>query len=876
MEPPLKVLLVEDAALDAALMLREIARSGLSCKSLCVATEAGFRAALKSFTPDVILSDFSMPGFDGLVALEIALQEAPDVPFLFVSGTIGEERAIESLKRGAADYVLKTNLARLPSAIKRALDQASERRARRRAEGELRKSIERFEAAARATNDAVRDWDLGTGKVWWNEGFERLFGYQQKMVEPDERSWTTRIHPDDVERVVATIDRAIDSGDSFWSDEYRFRRADGSDAYVFDRGYVLRDKAGRAQRMIGAMMDITERRNAEEKIARLSRIHSVLSGINSAIVRIREPHELLREATRIAVEHGGFALAWVGLVTADGKRLRPATWMGNDAECAATFKLSLLEQSALPARVLSDMQTLVCQDIERDPAAEFIRDAALSHGLRSLAALPLTVGGRAIGVFALCAAERGFFDREEMKLLSELIGDISFALEYIEKEEKLNYLAFHDALTGLANRTLFLDRLQQQVQGAKTDDRRVAVFVLDVESFHQINETFGRSAGDDLLKAMAESLIGVLRGADHAARLNADQFALAVSGMREAELAGVLEDKITGALNNAFFVMGEEIRIGIKTGAAIYPNDGNSAESLLANAETAVKKAKRTGERFLFYTRELNDRIAHKLSLENRLRRALAKDQFALFYQPKVSIANRELTGFEALLRWNDPEHGLRLPHEFIHALEETGLILEVGHWVIDRALDDQRSWREKGLTPPPVAVNVSALQLRRKSFAAELKSALAGEFSEALALELTESVIMENLEANTPKLRELREMGVTLAIDDFGTGYSSLSYITKLPIDVLKIDRSFISHVHADAQSRSVVSTVISLADALQLEVVAEGVELEAQANVLQLLHCGQMQGYLTSPALPFEDIEKLLAKGAFKSRNPKPLADP
>ena len=876
MEPQLKVLLVEDAALDAELMLREITRAGVACKSLLVATEAGFRAALKNFVPDVVLSDFSMPGFDGVTVLEIALREAPEVPFLFVSGTIGEERAIESLKRGAADYVLKTNLARLPLAIKRALDQASERRARRRAEAALHESIERFEAAARATNDAVFDWDLSTDKVWWNEGFESLFGYQRNSVEPDSRSWTNRIHPDDVERVVGGIHRVIDSRDSFWSDEYRFRRADGSDAYVFNRGYVLRDEAGRAQRMIGAMMDITERRNAEEKIARLSRIHSMLSGINSAIVRIREPHELLREATRIAVEHGGFALAWVGTVTADGKRLRPSAWMGNDAGCAATFKLSLLEHSALPARVLSEMQTLVCQDIERDAAAEFIRAAALSHDLRSLAVLPLSVGGRAVGVFALCAAERGFFDREEMKLLSELIGDISFALEYMKKEEKLNYLAFHDALTGLPNRTLFLDRLQQLVQGAKTNERRVAVFVLDVERFHQINETIGRLAGDDLLKAMAESLLGVLRGADHAARLNADQFALAVSGIREAELAGLLENRITAALNNAFFVMGEELRIGIKTGVAIFPNDGDNAESLLANAETALKKAKKTGERFLFYTRELNDRIAHKLSLENRLRRALARDQFALFYQPKVSIANRELTGFEALLRWNDPAHGLRLPHEFIHTLEETGLISGVGRWVIERALYDRQRWREKGLTPPPVAVNVSALQLRRKSFAVELKSALAGGLSEALALELTESAIMEDLEVNTPKLRELREMGVTLAIDDFGTGYSSLSYIAKLPIDVLKIDRSFVSHVHDDQQSRTIVSTVISLADALRLEVVAEGVELEAQANVLQLLHCGQMQGHLMSPALPFEDIEKLLAKGAFKSRNPKPLADP
>lgn len=865
----LKLLLLEDAVIDAELMLREIKQAGIECVTRRVETEPEFRDSLKSFAPDVILSDFSLPSFDGLTALEITMQERPDTPFLFVSGTIGEERAIESLKRGAADYVLKTNLARLPAAIQRAVAQAQERAARKRAEAELHVSIQRFENAARATNDAVWDWDLVFDRVWWNETFGRLFGYSAGWSGSAQEAWGSRIHQEDAPRVLDGIHKLIASGERYWNNEYRFRCKNGDVAYVLDRGYVIRDKGGRAVRVIGAMMDITERRAQQEKISRLSRIHSVLSGINSAIVRIRDRQELLREAVRIAVEHGEFALAWIGLITSGRKRIRPVAWMGADAECVAKLKLSLTEEDALPRRVVVERKTLVSQDVERDANLEFIRESALEKGLRSLAVLPLSVGSRVIGVLTLCAREQGFFDREELKLLSELVADISFALEYIEKEEKLDYLAFHDVLTGLPNRTLFLDRVQQQVQAARADERGVGVFVIDVERFHLINETFGRQAGDDLLKEMAESLTGILRGADHAARLSADQFALAVSGLHERELAALLEQKIVGALSNVIFVMGEEVRIGFKTGVAIFPNDGEAADELLANAETALKKAKKTGERFFFYTRELNERIAHKLNLENRLHRALAKNQFALFYQPKVNLATRELTGLEALLRWNDPAHGLRLPGDFIPALEETGLILEVGRWVIEQALSDQRRWRKKGLIPPPVAVNVSALQLRRKSFAAEFKSALAGSSSErALALELTETAIMEDLETNTPKLHELREMGIAIAIDDFGTGYSSLSYITKLPIDILKIDRSFIANVHRDLQSRTIVSTVISLADALQLEAVAEGVELEAQANVLQLLNCGQMQGNLASPPLPFEEIEKLLATGAFSPR--------
>ncbi len=867
MDRSLKILLVEDVATDAELMLREIKRAGIACTSRRVDAEPDFRTSLATFSPDIILSDFSLPTFDGQTALGIARRERPETPFVFVSGTIGEERAIESLKLGAADYVLKTNLARLPSAIHRALKQAEERTARQRAEVELKKSVERFETVARATNDVLWDWDILADSFWCNDAFEHLYGYPAGTSTPMSNSWILHVHPDDKARVMAGVHRTIASGQVYWSDEYRFRRHNGEEACVLDRAYLIRDAAGVAVRMIGAMMDITERRQQQEKITRLSRIHAVLSGINVAIVRIRDRQELLNEATRIAVDHGNFPMAWIGLVDFHGSGARPSAWMAASAAGVADMHLSLGQgdDASLADRVIADKKPWVCDDIEKDGVSSSVRISAAAGGYRSLAVLPLVVGERVLGVLALCAREAGFFDREELKLLYELVADISFALEYIEKEEKLTYLAYYDALTGLPNRTLFLDRLQQLVQGTQRDvagdEQRIAVFAIDVERFRLINQTFGRQTGDELLKRIAASLREVLQGNDHIARLGADDFALALSRVHEPDLISVLEEKIIGALDRGFVLNGEELHVGLKAGIALYPDDGLQSDVLLTNAETALKKAKEINEKYLFYTPQFNARIANKLNLETRLRKALDGNQFILFYQPKVDLVDRALTGFEALLRWQDPQLGLRFPAEYMALLEETGLIFEVGKWVIRQALADQQRWRRLGLSPPEVAVNVSALQLRKRDFVAELQAFLwAGEGAPNLSLEITESVVMENLTENVSKLRALREMGVRIAVDDFGTGYSSLSYIARLPVDVLKIDRSFITNMTTDRYSRTIVATVISLAEALDLKVVAEGVETEAQAMLLHSLKCDEMQGEITGMAMPSAEIEALL----------------
>jgi len=293
----------------------------------------------------------------------------------------------------------------------------------------------------------------------------------------------------------------------------------------------------------------------------------------------------------------------------------------------------------------------------------------------------------------------------------------------------------------------------------------------------------------------------------------------------------------------------------------MYPGDGDHAEALFANAEAALKKAKATGERYLFFAPAMTERIHENLSLENKLREALEKEEFVLHYQPKVDLENRGIVGVEALIRWQSPELGLVPPMKFIPLLEETGLILQVGSWALRRAAFDHRAWAERGLKPLRAAVNVSPIQLRQRDFVRDVEHAIKeGIAPVGIDLEITESLIMQDIRANIEKLILLRKLGVQVAIDDFGTGYSSLSYLARLPVETLKIDRSFVITMLEDPNTTTLVHTMITLAHSFQLKVVAEGVESDEQANMLRLLGCDQMQGYLFSKPLPVEALIALL----------------
>ena len=996
MDKEVKVLLIEDVATDAELELRELRKSGIVCVSRRVDNEKDLRRELLEFKPDVILSDYSLSGtFDGKRALVISQELAPNTPFIFVSGTIGEENAIESLKKGATDYVLKTNLLRLSNAVMRALDEAelrqlqkkSEREIkeqrtffrkvidldknlifardregryvlanqaraevygttpekligktdydfnphheevnrflrddqdvietgrekfipeaivtdasgevrwlqirkqpifsndgevvemvlssatditeRKRMEDDLRQSIERFETISKATNDAVWDWDLSTDNLWWNDSFKILFGYQENEIEPHIEFWVNRVHPDDRDDVKNGVYHVIEGSGQYWNDEYRFMRRDGSYAYVYDRGFVIRDSTGKGIRMIGAMMDMSDRHEQQLKIDRLNRIHEVLSGINSTIVRVHDRETLCHEACRIAVEQGKFVMVWIGLLDQATGEIRPAAIYGADQNFHKTARFSIDEKlpegQNLVSRALRENTVIVSNNVATTNGIKYRREL-LERGFQSFAILPLSVGGEAAGTFTLYSPEKDAFDEEEMKLLKEMAADVTFAMENIKRDQQLNYLAYYDVLTGLPNLDLFSDRLTQVLHSV-TENHIAGLLLLDLERFSYINDVYGRHVGDAALKGITARLRKVIPEQDHLARVGANCFAILLTEMNDpSAIAQFIEKKLSPVVSRPQKLEGKNIKISGKVGVAIAPADGTDAEIILKNAEVALKTAKQGSDRYVFYARDMNAQVAEKMTLENRLHQALKKEEFILYYQPKINLADGKVCGLEALIRWNSQE-GLIPPFKFIPLLEETGMIKEVGIWVIRKALQDRQRWKEKGLTPPRIAVNVSPVQIREKDFVTQITRVL-DEFPDdvaALELEITETLLMENLNENIQKLTELRNKGVQISIDDFGTGYSSLSYMSKLPVNTLKIDRAFINVMLDNPDDTSIVSAIISLAHSLSLYVVAEGVETLEQANLLKLLRCDQFQGYLFSPPVPPLDIESMLSE--------------
>lgn len=427
-------------------------------------------------------------------------------------------------------------------------------------------------------------------------------------------------------------------------------------------------------------------------------------------------------------------------------------------------------------------------------------------------------------------------------------------------QNKLNYLAYYDELTGLANQTLFLQRVQAKLLSTP-NNQMLVVFVLDIVRFKSINDAFERRGGDHLLTQIAERLVNVGGGgADRFARIGPDRFAVVATDLDNARRTGrYATQKLDAIFHPPFRISDTDVAVSAKLGIALFPVDGADAESLLRNAEAALKKAKTTGDPFLFFTQTMTERVLERLSLEHRLRQAVDNEEFMLHYQPKVNFASGKLTGAEALIRWNDPTTGLVSPGMFTPVLEEIGLIQEVGQWTMRKAVGDYLRWRNLGLAAVPIAVNVSAVQLRNREFIDEVRHVVAIDVraAEGLELEITESMIMNDIEQAVVILSEIRAMGVKISIDDFGTGFSSLAYLSKLPIDTLKVDRAFVTDMTTGPQGIALVNAIITLAHSLQLNVVAEGVESEEQMRMLQALGCDEMQGYLFSRPIPQDLFE-------------------
>ena len=729
-------------------------------------------------------------------------------------------------------------------------------------EAALRISEERFKTMFAQAPLGIALVDSLTGRInEVNKRFAEIAGRSMEGLENID--WLQITHADDVQADRENM-ALLNAGkiDRFET-EKRYLRPDGTAVWIDMTVSPLNVNDKAHPRHLTMIQDITERKAAQSRIAYLSRVHATLSGINALIVRVNDRGEMFREACRVAVETGGFRMSLIAIVDRSAMQIVPVASAGKDKAILTGIKDLLSSSEDAPktmvAQAIREKEAIVSNDTLSDPRVLLGKQYAES-GVRSMVVLPLIVADEAVGAIAFYAREIEFFHEEEMQLLTELAGDIAFAIDHIDKQERLNYLAYYDVLTGLANRTLFLDRVTQYMRSAVSGGHKLAIGLIDLERFKSINDSLGRPAGDALLRQVGEWLTHSTGDANLLARVGEDHFAMVLPEvMQEGDVARPLEKMMEDFLGHPFSLNDAVLRVAAKVGVALFPDDGVDADALFRNAEAALKKAKATGERYLFYTQNMNATVADKLTLENQLRQAVDKGEFALYYQPKVKLVSGKLTGVEALIRWNDPRTGLVPPDRFIPILEETGLIHGVGRWALRQAIEDYRRWRVTGLTAVRIAVNVSPLQLRSRSFIADIKQAIGADEQAAggLELEITENLIMEDVEHSIASLQAIRAMGITIAIDDFGTGFSSLSYLAKLPVDSLKIDRSFVIDMTDSPEGLALVSTIINLAHSLKVRVVAEGVETEEQSRLLRLLDCDEMQGYLVSKPVPCDIFE-------------------
>ncbi len=489
------------------------------------------------------------------------------------------------------------------------------------------------------------------------------------------------------------------------------------------------------------------------------------------------------------------------------------------------------------------------------------------ENVQSVLAVPIIVKNNFWGFIELhdCTDHCQWSDQEEA-ILRTMAASVSAALERQDKDEIIHQQAFHDALTGLPNRVLFTERLDQALMDAHRNQNSLAVMFMDLDRFKTINDTLGHSVGDELLKEVSKRLQQCLRGDDTVARWGGDEFTLLLSNIRSVEDATITAERILNAFKDIVNIDRHEIYVNASIGIACFPNDGQEAEILLQNADVALYQCKEQGRGiYQVYDAGMNSKATELFALQNDLRRALDRQEFELYYQPQINLQTDSVTGLEALIRWRHPDLGLVSPGTFIPLAEESDLIIQIGKWVLEVACQQVVEWQQSTGIPLSISVNLSARQFFDSTLVETIAQVL-GQTQldpQYLELEITETIAIKNISRAQSVLRQLQKMGIRIAMDDFGTGFSSLNYLTQLPLDTLKIDQSFIKRLTTDAKELEVINAVLSLGRGLHLSVVAEGVDTPEQLELLRSLKCETVQGFLISHPLPADEAtEKLLAK--------------
>ncbi|MFZ5906797.1 MAG: EAL domain-containing protein [Nitrospirota bacterium] len=1110
---PYRVLIVEDSPADAELNEREIRQVLSSCSFLRVDTEEAFLKALDEFNPDIIVSDYLMPSFDGMTALRITRKKIPLTPFIIVTGSMNEDTAVECMKEGATNYVIKQSLKRLGPAVLHALGEKKVRMEKLRIQEELRKSELRYSTIVNSSpniiflhregrilfvNDVSSQWlgysreeligkslfdfvagdskevvlrnmqrriagedvesyevkilskfnetkyflvnasvmpyeegkaflvilsditdrkkaeealvdeanrrrilmeqsrdgivilDQDGGVYEANLRFAAMLGYSLEEVRSlHVWDWDYQWSSDQLIEMIRSVDEA---GDHF---ETRHRRRDGSiyDVEISTNGAFV----GGQKLVFCVCRDISERKAAEkalreseaelreaQRVAKLGNweldlktgiviwseeIYTIFGRdatlpapnfdehakiltpasmfhLDSAVKRTQETGdpfqvdlEIIRPdgtrgwiSARGEIKQKDFSftlLRGTALDITDRKKieneLRASERELHDAyfsEAAINMILgeSLIDQPLevflqkslsmilsipwiplLPTGsiflVEDDMDTLVmkaqsnipgqqkdlCSRIpfgkclcgkaaqsrqiqfasHSDGGHETCCDATFPHGHY---AVPILFGGKTLGVLTLYLIEGHTRRKNEEDFLRALADTLAGIIARKKAEDKIEYLAYYDALTGLPNRNLFLDRLSQGIARAEYSRKTVAVMAVDIDRFKSINDAYGLDAGDSVLQEVAKRLLSSVREGDTIARLGNDDFGVLLIDIADSADIILVIDKIMKNVSCPLQFIGSEIMLTLSAGISVYPDDGNDASSLMKNSDLALAKAKQQGRKnYQFYTQDMDVKAAEFVRMEKNLFNAMQNNEFLLHYQPYWDINTREITGMEALIRWNNPEQGLLSPGKFIPVLEETRMIIEVGQWIIRTAVRQVKEWQNKGYPVVPVSVNLSLIQFRQKDLSETIKEIIreSGFYPSLLTLEITESAFIHDIELTHTVLADLKKIGVQISIDDFGTGYSSLAHLKRFPVDNLKIDMSFVKEIATDPDTASIVTAIIAMAHTLNLRTIAEGIETEEQWKILRLLRCHMGQGYYFSKPLPAEELERSFFRG-------------
>ena len=653
-----------------------------------------------------------------------------------------------------------------------------------------------------------------------SDGCLKLTGFR-----PDELVFNNRVSydqitlPEDRERVSRTIHAALEQNEIF-NVEYRIRRADGHVCWVLERGVGLRDETGRPVRIEGYIQDISERIAADD---------------------------MLREAVRRYGSIFEHATEGIFQTTPEGRYLNANPALARIYGHAST--------EALIADLHDIERQLYVSPTRRD---EFVRLMQEQGGVRNFESQVYRHDGRIIWITENARVVRN--TDGSVQLFEGTVVDIT---EHKQHLAELEYQASHDNLTGLPNRSLLRDRIERAIVKARRDSHQVAVVFVDLDHFKLINDSLGHHVGDRLLLEVADRLLACVRGHDSVARQGGDEFVIVLTEQHDENETLAIVSRLLESISQPWVDAGKEYGLSCSIGISCYPQDGDDSDALLRCADAAMYKAKSSGRStYHFYTPELNAAISERLELENRLRHALERNEFRVYYQPRIDTSSGRIVGAEALVRWECPDKGLIPPDSFIPIAEETGLIIPVGEWVLQEACRQNSAWQHAGLPPISISVNLSPIQFRHAGLVESVAAALQQAALEpaCLELELTESFVMHDAERINVAMQALKALGVDIAVDDFGTGYSSLSYLKRFPVDRLKVDKSFVRDIDTDPDDAAIVRAIITLGHALGLKVVAEGVETSAHLEFLQQHGCDELQGYFFSRPVPAAGMETML----------------